>query len=310
MPTTDRALEAAIAEYLIACEVENKSPRTVQAYAETLRVFMRWVTLEPLAATVASFAVPDAYRFLKAVADSGVAAGTRHRRFREVRAFFSWCVRMGYAPRNPWLAIRTPRLEYRVIRPFAAAEIESLLAVCDPATEFGCRNRALIWLLLDTGLRASEILRVELVDVDWAAQRIHVRHGKGRRQRVVPFGARPAVMLRAYLDDFRGWAPGCLFLRAVGRPRRPLHLFALTTLFDRLGARAGVADAHAHRFRHTFATWALEHHAREIDVQHLLGHATPHMLQRYAATYDATRAAEAHADFSPAARLAGAGPAP
>ena len=69
-------------------------------------------------------------------------------------------------------------------------------------------------------------------------------------------------------------------------------------------------DAHAHRFRHTFATWALEHHAREIDVQHLLGHATTHMLRRYTATYDAARAAEAHAGFSPAARLTGDGRVP
>ena len=304
MPNPDPTLAAAIAEYLIACEVENKSPRTLQAYDESLRIFQRCVVGEQLAGTVATFAVQDAYRFLKAVADSGVAAGTRHRRFREVRAFFSWCVRMGYAATNPFQAIATHRLEYRVIQPYTAAEIEQLLTACDPAKEAGCRNRALIWLLLDTGMRASEILRVELADVDWTQQRIHVRHGKGRRQRVVPFGATPAAMLRAYLDRFRGWDPGCLFLRAWGRPRRRLHLFALTTLFDRLGARAGVPNAHAHRFRHTFATWALEHHAREIDVQHLLGHATTHMLRRYAATYDAARAAEAHAGFSPAARLA------
>ena len=71
---------AAIAEYLIACEVENKSPRTLQAYAETLRIFQRCVDRQGLAATVPDFAVQDAYRFLKAVADSGVAAGTRHRR--------------------------------------------------------------------------------------------------------------------------------------------------------------------------------------------------------------------------------------
>ena len=101
-----------------------------------------------------------------------------------------------------------------------------------------------------------------------------------------------------------GQTPGCLFQTSRG-PRRRLHLFALTTLFDRLGARAAVVDCHPHRFRHTFATWALEQRAREVDVQHLLGHATGHMLQRYAATYDAARAADAHADFSPARRLAG-----
>ena len=145
---------------------------------------------------------------------------------------------------------------------------------------------------------------MELADIDWARQRIQIRHGKGRRQRVVPFGPEAAAAVGAYCAGFRGQTPGCLFQTSRG-PRRRLHLFALATLFDRLGARAAVVDCHPHRFRHTFATWALEQRAREVDVQHLLGHATGHMLQRYAATYDAARAADAHADFSPARRLAG-----
>ena len=111
--------------------------------------------------------------------------------------------------------------------------------------------------------------------------------------------------MRAYLDRFRGWEPGGLFLTARGR-RQPLAAFALTTLFDRLGRRASVEHAHAHRFRHTFATWAIENHARELDVQYLLGHSTSAMVRRYSATYDAAKAAAAHAAFSPAARLLGA----
>ena len=74
------------------------------------------------------------------------------------------------------------------------------------------------------------------------------------------------------------------------------------TLFMRLGKRAGV-HANPHRFRHTFATWAIENHARELDVQYLLGHSTSAMVRRYSATYDAAKAAAAHASFSPAARL-------
>ena len=57
---------------------------------------------------------------------------------------------------------------------------------------------------------------------------------------------------------------------------------------------------HAHRFRHTFATWAIQHDARELDVQHLLGHASPDMVRRYSATYGAEQAALRHARFSPA----------
>ena len=60
-----------------------------------------------------------------------------------------------------------------------------------------------------------------------------------------------------------------------------------------------------HRFRHTFATWAIENEARELDVQYLLRHSTPVMVRRYSATYDAEKAARAHALFSPADRLDG-----
>jgi integrase len=74
---------------------------------------------------------------------------------------------------------------------------------------------------------------------------------------------------------------------------------------ERLGRRAGVKKAHPHRFRHTFATWAIENGARELDVQHLLGHSTPAMVRRYSATYDAEKAARAHEQFSPADRLNG-----
>ena len=71
----------------------------------------------------------------------------------------------------------------------------------------------------------------------------------------------------------------------------------------RLGRRAGVEKVKVHRFRHTFATWAIENEARELDVQHLLGHSTPAMVRRYSATYDAEKAARAHERFSPADRM-------
>ena len=63
---------------------------------------------------------------------------------------------------------------------------------------------------------------------------------------------------------------------------------------SRLGGRAAVEKVNVHRFRHTFATWAIENEARELDVQYLLGHSTPAMVRRYSATYDAEKAARAH----------------
>ena len=303
-PGEGTGLDEAIAAYLTACEVEGKTRRTVQAYAETLGRFRTVCAAEGLPDRVAAFRAAHVYAFLKVISDSGVSLGTRHRRFRETRAFFSWCTRMGYTARNPFAGILNVKVEQKVIQPLTEAEIQALLDVCDPTTEFGCRNRAIILLFLDTGLRYAELHGLTLEDVDWEAGRIHVRHGKGRKQRVVAFGAGPSDALRDYVERFRGAAPGALFLTIPRRtqPRRPMNPYLLGTLFQRLGVRAGV-HANPHRFRHTFATWAIENHARELDVQYLLGHSTSAMVRRYSATYDAAKAAAAHAAFSPAARL-------
>jgi len=75
-------------------------------------------------------------------------------------------------------------------------------------------------------------------------------------------------------------------------------------MLRRLGRETGIARVHAHRFRHTFATWAIEQDARELDVQYLLGHASPDMVRRYASSYNVEQAARRHAGFSPAERLA------
>ena len=196
--------------------MEGKSPRTVQAYAETLRVFRRIVTAANLPTILGGFAAADVYRFLKAIMDSPVSLGTRHRRFRETRAFFSWCVRMGYVTQHPFAGIANVKVEQKVIQPFTEEEIQQLLDACDAATAFGCRNRAIILLFLDTGMRALELLRVAVDDVHWESRRIHIRHGKGRKQRVVPFGDGPEAALRDYITRFRGAAPGCLFLATRG----------------------------------------------------------------------------------------------
>ena len=314
-PTTpesgaDTPLDEAIAAYLTACSVEGKTDRTLQAYEETLARLLAIASREGLPKDVAAFRATHVYTFLKAIADSGVSLGTRHRRFRETRAFFSWCTRMGLCAQNPFTGIPNVKVEQKIIQPLTEAEIGALLAICDASTEFGCRNRAIILLFLDTGMRYTELHRLTLADLAWDTRRIHIRHGKGRKQRVVPFGEGPEAALRAYLDGFRGWDAGPLFLTVdrPQQPRGPMNPYLLGTLFTRLGQRAGV-HANPHRFRHTFATWAIENHARELDVQYLLGHSTSAMVRRYSATYDAAKAADAHAAFSPAARLFASGDA-
>ena len=286
--------------YLKACEVEGKTERTIQSYAETLRQFRSAQPLLELPETVEWFQPAHVYLFLSWVRERGVTAGTQHRRQRETKAFFSWCRRMGYLDDNPFMRVPMVRREQKVVQPFNKEDIERLLEAANPQTHVGCRMRAMIFFLLDTGVRSSELVSLKLEDVFYEQHRVRVLQGKGRKQRWTAISDVALDYLSLYIKGYRGSGPGHLFQTVDGRPLRNHHM---NVMFTRHSEQAGVYPANPHRFRHTFATWAIRAHARELDVQYLLGHSSPMMVRRYSATYDSEQAAAAHAAFSPAGQL-------
>ncbi len=159
----------------------------------------------------------------------------------------------------------------------------------------------MVLTFLDTGIRCTELARARLADLDLKAGRMLV-NGKGNKQRVVAFAGRTREGLRAYLAR-RGRKAGPLFValsrHRTLRPDTALQTNGVKQRFRRLGKRARVSNVHAHRFRHTFATWAIQTGAREIDVQHLLGHSTGDMVRRYSSSYRSEQAAMRHVEFSP-----------
>ena len=300
MPTDVPPLPALIALYLVNCRVEGKSPRTLKAYGWTLARFQRALQEDGAPQDVRALGPAQVIAYLER--STHLARETRHRYFREVRCFFAWCERTGFVADTPFRGLRNVQVPLRVVQPFRPAEIVQLLDACDPATPMGLRDRALLLTLLDSGIRCSETVGLDLGDCDFTTRRLHVRHGKGHKERVVPFAACCAHALTAYAA-VRGETPGALFVNArYGRldPNTRLQPNGLKQLLRRLGRATGIPKVHAHRFRHTFATWAIAHEAREIDIQHLLGHAGPEMLRRYTATYRAEQAAQHHARYSPA----------
>ena len=252
--------------------------------------------------SVRAFGPAHVYLFMGWVRDRGVSAGTQHRRQREVKAFFSWCRRMDYVEENPFMRVPMVRREQKVVQPFTKDDLTTLLAACNPKTYVGSRMRAMILFLLDTGVRSSELVSINLDDVLLDQHRVRVLQGKGRKQRWTAVSDVALEALRGYLDGYRGWSDGPLFQTVDGRPLRNHHM---NVMFTRHGLKAGVRQVNPHRFRHTFATWAIRASARELDVQYLLGHTSPMMVRRYSATYDSEQAAAAHAAFSPAMQLSG-----
>ncbi len=298
-------LDAQIATYLAAVEVEGKTRNTCASYANSLRDFRSVGQQLGLPEAAEEYRTAHVYAFLAELRRRGYSADYQHRRHREVKACFSWFKRMGVVQENVFAKVPMVKRPFVIKPPFSPAEVQALLDSQDTDTHSGARNFALLLFLLDSGMRAAECVALLLSEVDWERRRAFVRHGKGEKQRWVAFGDRTREALLYYVVRFRGEEDGPLFLTSALEPMATPHTLAV--ICQRLGLKAGVVGVHPHRFRHTFATWAIESGAREINVQMLLGHSDLTMTHRYARTYTSEQAVRAHPELSPVSRLMDSG---
>ena len=183
MPRDVPPLPALIALYLVNCRVEGKSPRTLKAYGWTLARFQRALQEDGAPQDVRALGPAQVIAYLER--STHLARETRHRYFREVRCFFAWCERTGFVADTPFRGLRNVQVPLRVVQPFRPAEIAQLLDACDPATPMGLRDRALLLTLLDSGIRCSETVGLDLFDCDFTTRRLHVR-GSVRTQTTDP----------------------------------------------------------------------------------------------------------------------------
>ncbi|MCX6786853.1 MAG: tyrosine-type recombinase/integrase [Candidatus Kaiserbacteria bacterium] len=222
---------------------------------------------------------------------------------------WSWAVEDEYLPANLLRAIHPDAPPDPVVEPFTQKEVESLLAACErkqtwktatagdqPHTE---RDKAIVYLLLDTGLRASELCAIRLTDLDLNTNSITVV-GKGDKKRIVHVGKRTAKALWKLVTPRLGKQDPDAYLFTVGdsADTRPLNRDTLRHLLDRIAERAGVANVYPHRFRHTFAITYLRNGGDLFTLQALLGHSDLEMVRRYARIAQ-TDCARVHQKASP-----------
>ena len=206
--------------------------------------------------------------------------GGIHAAFRAIRAIFNWYLEE-FEPenwRNPMRRIKGPKVN-RQGRPGVSLEaIAAMIRAC--TTGQAKRDRALIMTLLDTGCRASELLALDVGDLDLITGAIHIRSGKGGKARVVLAGTKTRKALRAYLKE-RGdlYEQDPLFAIDEGDSR--LKYNGLVRLIERRAKGAGVETPGLHDFRRCFATQMLRN---GVDLQRLagmMGHNSLEVLRRY-----------------------------
>jgi site-specific recombinase XerD len=207
----ETGFQAALEAFLLTRRVSNCSPRTVNGYAGAIQRFAQTLALHDLS-DATSLGIQ---RYLSGLRETMKPISV-HDYFRPLKTFFRWCIEAGLLQDNPvrGITVRVPRTLPRVPED---DDVRRLIQACPPTFE-GRRNRALVALLADSGLRISEALRLRIEDVNFSTRTLDVRGGKGGKDGVGFFGAEAAQMLRAWLGARREATPeDHLFVDRMGR---------------------------------------------------------------------------------------------
>lgn len=281
-PSAEQDAATLVDAYLRRLQAERTpSPYTLRNYRTDLMHFFRW--LETAGVTPWALDRRTFRRYLTLLEEQGTARGSVARKVSTIHGFYRWLAKEGRLERDPLHGIRPPKQGRRLPKVLPHDDVQSLLETREGETPTALRDRAILELLYATGVRVSELVGLNVADVDLEEGCLRVT-GKGRKQRLALFGAPAARALENYLRYGRPALAGdraepALFLNCSGGR---LSVRAVQLLVRRAGAAAGIdAPTHPHLLRHTFATHMLDGGADVRVVQELLGHARATTTQIY-----------------------------
>ncbi len=278
--------------------------RTVKAYAIDVRQVAAWASargLEP-----ASIDIRALRRFAAGLSEAGNAPATIARKLAALRGLLRVQVELGERAENPAELLGSPKRAQRLPRVLKSGEVATLLDRIPADGPLALRDRALFELAYACGLRAEELVSVDVEAIDFDAETIRVE-GKGGKTRLVPVGEHARAAIEGYLARSRPVLTAedserALFISKSGRRLSTSDVRRRLTVWAREASRhaPGLAEAHPHALRHSFATHLLEGGADLRAIQELLGHATISTTQVYTRV-EAARLRTAYARAHPRA---------
>ena len=267
--------------YLESLAARNYAASTIEHRRHALKLFFNWASERDLtrAGQITRPILENFQRWLwRYQKPDGRRMGwsTQRERIGTLKDFFRWLTRQNVIVHNPASELELPRPEKRLPQDvLTPSEIERLLAVPDINDPLGVRDRAMLELFYSTGLRRSELCGLDLSDIHTERRTIHVRQGKGKRDRIVPVGARALGWIERYLAEVRprlclDTRTQALFLSGYGEG---FHPDVISRMVRRWLSQAGLKrKGCCHVLRHSCATHMLENGADIRFIQQLLGH--------------------------------------
>jgi len=273
-----------VARFLARLEHERQfSPHTLRAYAHDLDRFFQFAG-DGVRKDPGKVGPMLLRRFLARLRREGYATTTIARKLASLRSFYKFLCREAIVETNPIAAVRTPRLRRGLPHFLSTREVRALLETPDAGTQAGKRDRAILETLYSSGLRVSELVRLNARDVDFISEVARVL-GKGRKERVAPLGSYAMQAIEEYLLA-RGMTRARAALRDVplflNRFGQRLSNRGIQRVLDKHIMKAGLSGKTSpHTLRHSFATHLLDRGADLRAVQELLGHASLSSTQIY-----------------------------
>ena len=293
----------------LSCRTEGKSPRTTEWYISFLKRFLHVLEINNHPTDIMKIDKNHVRAFILYLQQEAktpytgkqLSHSTIQGYVRTLKAFFSWAIREEYIESNPMIKIPVPKAPIKVVPTFNSGQITQLINLCSQSNGQGHRNLTIILLLLDSGIRVSELVSIELDDVSLAEGQIKIKRAKGNRERTVPIGLLVQKSLWKYINCYRSRPVTSrvnrLFLSDGGMP---LTKSGIQQMLRRYGKQAGITGARCspHTFRHTFAKNYLLNGGDIFSLQRILGHSSLASVRVYLNLF-AADVKKQHQRFSP-----------
>jgi site-specific recombinase XerD len=281
-------LAALLPSWQLSMRAERKSPATVSSYTEGVLAFLRWsetagITPEITKTTVQAFTAD--------LLEAGAQAATARTRHMALRRFAAWLAEEGELDANPLLGVKPPKLDSKVVDALTDEQLRLLIKACTGKELIDRRDEAIVRLMVETGLRAGEVIAMQVADVDLQQGRAIVRRGKGGKDRAVPFGPQTAAAVDRYMRARRAHRLGGTAALWLGGNGQTFSYHGLNLALKRRAAVAGIEGFHLHLMRHTAATRWLRAGGSEGGLMSVAGWSTRSMLDRYTSASASERAA-------------------
>lgn len=261
----------------------NYSPYTIHQYRHDVGDFFMFIS-EQAIEDVTKVQYLDARLYLSQLYQRKLARKTVAKKISCLRSFYKFLLREGIVAENPFALVLIPKIEKRLPQFFYEDELKTIFESCETKTPLGQRNKALLELLYATGIRVSECCGIRLFEIDFYLSTVLV-HGKGNKDRYVPFGQFAGNALQLYINDGRKALISeknphdVLFVNNRGGPLTTRGVRKILNGMIEKSALNG--KIHPHMLRHSFATHMLNNGADLRSVQELLGHAFLSSTQIY-----------------------------